>query len=332
MSGKSKQINRYKKYLEEKHARFSVDSNLLEDIVSKATNENIESKERLIHGEVNEVYSITTNNKQDLIVRISRSNKPRFKSEKWAIEQCRKIGVPTPEVLYVESISLDEQKLTFCVEKKLKGTPLRTLLDESKVSKKDAKTIVIEAGQILAKIHSVETNGFGQLVSDGKGVFDTWDKFMLEWNGKKRKYIEESANKIDLDTKFLVKSLKILESHKDLFAKFSPKLLHSDFGPDHIFVNEGKISGIIDFENARGGDGVWDFSWWSFFWNTRPSIRWLEEGYKREAELGEDYDLRLHLGKIKLGLDMVWYYQHENHETGIESAKNKIKENLEYFK
>lgn len=326
---KEEKPNRYQEYLESKHAKFEVDPNLLENVVKKATKSNIGESERLIHGEVNEVYSVTTKSGDAVIVRVSRNEKPKFEAERWAIEQSKKAGVPVPEVLLLDSVEDSGEKLSFCVEKKIEGVSLKSLTDGGKT---DIKPIVVEAGGVLARIHSVKTDGYGELKPEGKGSYDSWEEYMLAWNLKGREHIESSAKAIGLDVKAVRRAMGILEEHKSVFGNIGPHLLHSDYGGDHIFVKNGEISGIIDFENCRGGDIANDFSWWSFYGRNRPPIEWLEEGYKREGNFGDNYDLRLRLGKIKLGLDLVWYYQNENHQTGIDLVKRNLNEDVNSFK
>ncbi|HLC52132.1 MAG TPA: aminoglycoside phosphotransferase family protein [Candidatus Nanoarchaeia archaeon] len=58
--------------------------------------------------------------------------------------------------------------------------------------------------------------------------------------------------------------LKIYKEFLEL-PQFPQKVLtHNDLSDDHIFINNGKIVGIIDFADASLGDPALDFSW---FWN-----------------------------------------------------------------
>lgn len=42
---------------------------------------------------------------------------------------------------------------------------------------------------------------------------------------------------------------------------FSPALTHSDLGPAHLLVHEGKLAGVIDWGDARIGDPALDYAW-----------------------------------------------------------------------
>jgi aminoglycoside phosphotransferase (APT) family kinase protein len=44
-------------------------------------------------------------------------------------------------------------------------------------------------------------------------------------------------------------------------ARFEPVLVHADLGPEHILVNGRRISGVIDWTDARIGDPAIDLAW-----------------------------------------------------------------------
>jgi aminoglycoside phosphotransferase (APT) family kinase protein len=42
---------------------------------------------------------------------------------------------------------------------------------------------------------------------------------------------------------------------------FEPALTHSDLGPSHLLVHEGRLAGVIDWGDARIGDPAIDYAW-----------------------------------------------------------------------
>ena len=42
---------------------------------------------------------------------------------------------------------------------------------------------------------------------------------------------------------------------------FAPALTHSDLGPEHLLVDEGRLVGVIDWGDARIGDPALDYAW-----------------------------------------------------------------------
>jgi aminoglycoside phosphotransferase (APT) family kinase protein len=42
---------------------------------------------------------------------------------------------------------------------------------------------------------------------------------------------------------------------------FEPALIHSDLGPEHLLVRDGRLAGVIDWGDTRVGDPALDYSW-----------------------------------------------------------------------
>lgn len=328
MSGKDIKNDAYRQYLEQRHSKFSVNPSVVESAIKKATGKVIEGKRRIVAGEVNEVYDVKTED-GNLIVRISREEENRFFPEKWAIEKSGEAGVPVPEVLLIDEAEDNDKKMWVVVETKLHGESLDRIADLSEVG---MKQITEQAGEILAKIHSVTTKGFGRVNKDGVGDCDSWKSYMLRsLRPQQVKGTLESAKRAGIATTQIDQALRIIGDNSKLYEGVSPHLLHGDFGPKHILVGEGLITGIIDFENCKSGDPTFDFSWWSYFGKNRPSLDWLKSGYERIAKLPPDFERRVLVGKLRLGMDMIWYYDNEENDSGIRLAKKNLEEDLSYF-
>ncbi len=319
---------KYHQYLEQKHAKFSVNPSVIEDAVRKAIGKEIKENKRIIAGEVNEVYDVQTEN-QNVIVRISREDENGFITEKWAIDAVRKAGVPVPEVLLIDEAEDKDRKVWVAVETKLQGCPLDEI---GNLSEADIKRIVEDAGKILAYIHSVVPQKFGSLSKEGVGNDYTWESYMLGPLGERRiEGLLKSAERAEVPRIQIDSALNVLKENSDIYKNVTPHLLHGDYGPKHILVDKGIITGIIDFENCKSGDCVYDFSWWRYFGKNRPSIEGLRNGYERVSRLPDDFEKRLMLGKLRLGMDMVWYYENEDHKHGLELAKRNLRKDLKYF-
>lgn len=52
-----------------------------------------------------------------------------------------------------------------------------------------------------------------------------------------------------------------LLAETETLAGFEPALTHSDLGPEHLLVREGKLAGVIDWGDARIGDPALDYAW-----------------------------------------------------------------------
>src|SRR5437899_2290113 len=111
----------YEVYLHQKHAKFATSQKIIDRVIYNASGSLPIKTEKIIKGEVNEVYDIRTDDRQDLILRISRGGIEPFEREQWAIDNVKKLGVLVPEILQIKTI---QDGLAVCVMKKINGSPL----------------------------------------------------------------------------------------------------------------------------------------------------------------------------------------------------------------
>ncbi len=321
----------YQSFLENLHGKLNASDNVLEAIVKSSVGFRVKEKRKVVEGEVNEVYDITPTHGENIIVRISREKHNRFEAEKWALDKCRDTGVQVPEIHLISEVETDKEKLHVCVESKIEGVSLQTLIKQNALSQNEIKEITISAGEILSKIHSIKTTGFGEINTFGVGEFETWSEYMLNQD-KKRDQILEEARKIGVDTKLVQQAFAILDKNKDIYEHTDSRLAHSDYGIKHMLIHKDKINGIIDFENCRGADIAYDFSWWNYFGQNRPPVEWLIEGYKKDGNLGENFETRMHLVKIRIALDLLMYYGDTGHSFAKDITVRNLTEDITFFK
>jgi aminoglycoside phosphotransferase (APT) family kinase protein len=200
------------------------------------------------------------------------------------------------------------------------------------LSKDEIKIVVMQAGEILAKIHSITPQKYGKLYEGGVGGHESWKSYMLRPTRLQQvKGLLESAKRAGIPKEQIDLALQILGNHTAVYQDVTPHLLHGDYGPKHILIEDGHITGILDFENSKSGDPIHDFAWWSYFGKNRPPIEWLKEGYEKTRKLPDNFELKLRLGRLRLGMDMIRYFEHEGHELGLEAARVNLKEDLDYF-
>ncbi|AKM83590.1 hypothetical protein A2422_01830 [Candidatus Woesebacteria bacterium RIFOXYC1_FULL_31_51] len=326
MFTKDNSHEKYKQYLKEKHTRFGVSSEVVNDIVTNALGVGVDSLKRIVAGEVNEVYDTKTKD-GNFIVRISRGEENRFLTEKWALNAARDVGVPTPQMFFIDEFENNGTKLKVCIENKLPGVSFNEIIEQEKLSGDQIKRINEEAGVILAKLHSVAPERFGSFIKGGVGSNKTWTDYVLKnYSDKEIENLYISADKIGLSRHQIDRILIILNDNTKVFGTVTPHLLHCDFGPKHYLVRDGEITGIIDFENCKSGDPVYDFAWLDYFGHDN-----LQEGYKKIAEIPNDYKLRISLYGLRISLSLISWYVAEKHITGMEHTKKQIEKYLKYF-
>lgn len=322
--------NTYQEFLEKRHSALNTSDEILGNIVTKVNSSGLRTKNRIIAGEVNEVYEVVPNEGKSLIVRISRAEHVRFPAEKWAIEKCKEVGVPVPNVLLLDTVETGSEKLEICVEEKLEGVPLEELLKKESLSQSEIKDITVQAGQVLSKIHSINIEGFGGIDASGVGKHRTWLDYMLKQN-QKLSIVLEKAQDIGVELDLIEKAFGVLERYKSSYGDTKSRLAHADYGVKHMLIKNKKINGIIDFEYARGTDISYDFAWWNYFGENWTSVDWLIEGYEKNGDLGENFETRMHLVKIRIALGLIPIFEEAGHGFAKEITTKNLAEDIAFF-
>jgi aminoglycoside phosphotransferase (APT) family kinase protein len=233
-----------------------------------------------------EAWSVTTTRGQQLIVRISRHR--NVAAECWAIDRARQAGFPAPRVLWAEgAVSVQER------------VPGRALSDLPDVPADRRRSLLGRVGRLLARLHRIETTGFGSLDAQGRGPFATWDEFVLHEAPRFASLPSPDGARVRLESNLVERALRELTDHLAVFAAAPSRLLHADVALDHIFVDENvELTGVIDFGDASAGDPAFDVARWAVLHEPEWPTRWLLDGYAEEGGLADDIELRLWLHRL----------------------------------
>ena len=105
-------------FILKKQSRYATPKDAIERFLSGATSKRVESLERIFDGVDNEVYAVGFEGQESQFLRIKREGAKSFASEAWAMEQCRKQGVPVPEITLLSEIESEgERRPVMSVEK-----------------------------------------------------------------------------------------------------------------------------------------------------------------------------------------------------------------------
>ena len=213
--------------------------------------------------------------------------------------------------------------LTIAVHDTVEGDSLRSI--EKLISLDNLHRYTVLAGKMLAKIHTIQTKKFGKLNGKGEGYYKTLHEALSE-PLESREDIEKACKQTTIDFQS-VRSL--IEEYKEIILKIrpiKPKLLHCDFGLDHIFVKSDEISGIIDFGDCASGDPVMDIVRWTYFSKPNYQIELLLRGYETVTSITENYHKRKRTYLIFLNLTHLLYYFWDNNIAGLAHVKKKLTE------
>ena len=171
----------YEDYLVNLHSQSSTPEKIISDTIQEVTKKEVVGKTRIIAGESNEVYEIELSDDSHLIIRITIEEDRDFEQEQWAINKCQMLNLPVPNILLIKHLTTENKALHICVQSKLEGEPMeRGSFDFRSMPKDRVRKIIYQAGEVLSKIHSVPTDGFGYLDKNGRGPHKTLADLMSE--------------------------------------------------------------------------------------------------------------------------------------------------------
>lgn len=319
-------VSEYQDYLNTLQAKLQTPEEIIRETISKVTGHKMLEKERIIAGEANEVYKVTLGDKKAVFLRISRNNRREFESEKWAIEQVKKLGVPVPVVIGIDYVISGEEKLELCVQEEMPGEVLkRGKIDFSSFGVDRQRNLINQAGEILSKIHSVKIDGFESINELGKGKYQSFAdviKFSIDCASNLSKLVNPVL---------LEKAVFTLDKRAGNLLCASPVLNHGDYGHKHFMYNDDKIVGILDWGEVGGFFPAYEFARWDYWYGSHIPTEWLIEGYVDRSIFGPDWQEQLRYLRILKGFEVIGCYLENSYPKAVDTALEKLKGDVEYF-
>lgn len=149
----------YARHLAALHAGFEAPAELIAAAAREVSASPIRYKERIVHGEANEVYRITFESQLQVILRIARRAEGVFEKEAWAIGRCRDLGMAVPKVLSLQRLDAEGAPLEFCFLEQLPG---ERLSDSLSLPQETLRAVVCELGKQISRMHAISSDELGQ--------------------------------------------------------------------------------------------------------------------------------------------------------------------------
>jgi aminoglycoside phosphotransferase (APT) family kinase protein len=163
--------------------------------------------------------------------------------------------------------------------------------------------LALEVGSLLARIHLEQTEGYGDLTDPVHLSLDPRISFAMKFE----EGLEECKGHLPDSL------LKICRSHFDkdidlLLSTDGPCIIHRDFRPGNVIIDQGKIQGIIDWSSARGGFAEEDFCPLKFGeWSDHSSCKdAFLDGYAKIRKV-PDYDNILPLLRLSRAIGAIGF-------------------------
>ncbi|MNU73976.1 methylthioribose kinase [compost metagenome] len=304
----------------------------LESIVKRHMGQSIVSSAEMSDGWANTAYSIKLGDDRQVVLKVAPSkDKPLMRCEKnnmrTEVEALRLVGqsgdVPVP-LVYAYDPSGELVPYEYFIMEHIQGTPFNKV--RPSLSPGEIAAIEEEIGVYSRRINTSKGTSFG-LLGDSDGKRQSWTDFFQELIEGVLSDGEEIG--VVFPVPYAEMRQQISRQMDTLDEVKEPCLVHWDLWDGNVFVHEGRVTGIIDFERAFWGDPLIEFYFGRF--SRTPAF---EQGYGRTISTDSERRRRV-LYNFYLDLILVIesyfrQYEDQNHinwtlenfETGYNELKN----------
>ncbi|HZO88043.1 MAG TPA: aminoglycoside phosphotransferase family protein [Chthonomonadaceae bacterium] len=242
---------------------------------------------------------------EDRVVRFQVTELPhhKFRTEKIAYDLLRGSALPVPEVLVLDE-SQTLVPYAFLVTTRLPG---ETVYDSwSGLDSRTREHLAFEAGRYQALLHQHTLPAFGGLSQLAEGGFPTWRAYLEDYTAR---HVRQARNENLLDTATTARIEQLLVGFQPLLGAVTTGcLLHRDYHFENLLQQEGKITGIIDFEWAMSGDPAFDCRIDETLAECAGSVAPFYAGYASISPLSEQHRLKVDFYRLLLCLECIAWW------------------------
>jgi Ser/Thr protein kinase RdoA (MazF antagonist) len=163
--------------------------------------------------------------------------------------------------------------------------------------------LAYKIGTLLGRMHLDRVEGHGDLTDPISLSIDPRIPFTMKFE----EGMDECRDHLPSD--LLANVRRYYDKHIDLLLSTDgPCIVHRDFRPGNIIIDQGKIQGIIDWSSARGGFAEEDFCPLEFGeWSTQHSYKQsFLDGYAKIRKI-PDYQRILPLLRLSRAIGVIGF-------------------------
>jgi aminoglycoside phosphotransferase (APT) family kinase protein len=222
----------------------------------------IEAYKELTEGWFNAAYSIRLNDGLEVVLKLSPptgTKMMRYENDimRVEVEVLQMLGglkqIPVPKVFYYDSSKLLIDCEYFFMEL-IEGQSYKQVKES--LSRADQEAIESELGRYNRLINEIKGDHFGYYAQDGQ-CNRKWSEVFNEMIMDVLRDGQEAGVKLPMDYEWIEKEINNRLPALDIVTE--PRLVDWDLWEGNVFVQDGRIVGLIDFERALWGDSLMEF-------------------------------------------------------------------------
>lgn len=240
-------------------------------------------------------------------------------------------------------LELDQSRLSGFVEQSLghKLPPGGEPLENLKLSESELRQVMVDLGQYLAKLHSIELVKYGPpdeavFNETGKlvGMYDSWYECILDFFNRQSELMDKTLKEEEISGRYwtflspqnrvifldlmakrpLIR--EVIDKHRKIIEAVKPRLLNGNVYLGSIFVKKNSFVGLGDFGQILIGDPVDDLAYFSVMPKGEELTGWVRQGWE-ESIKDQDIEQKLHLYRLLEAYRKIFtrYLKHRYLET-----------------
>lgn len=273
-------------------------------------------------GELSQACVVETPNGSK-VVRFSMHTDEGYRKDLFAYEHFRGKDVPIPKIEEIDQLT---DGTFYAISEKAPGVTL------DKLTSDELKATLPSFIATMNAIHQTPPlgPGYGIILPNGHGKYKTWHESL---DGSQVSNDDDVLDSIPMFERELYD--RIRERIRGQY-KFCPKdvrqLIHRDLGFNNTLAENGRITGVIDWDDAAYGDPLYDVAWQGFWapafsWSNNVDIVGAIKQYYIDGDgLPENFDERINCYKMIIGANCLSFFAKSNQPDSYKFVRNQLLE------
>jgi aminoglycoside phosphotransferase (APT) family kinase protein len=286
-------------------------------------------------GGTNERTFAAKTEKGEFVVRLEGVGGLQLKRAYNAQQRAARLGVSVPRMI-AHNFD-DAQAELWTIEDKVEGRPFYP----DQMGEDEARATAVDLGRQLRAVNSATCDRFGLLPPYPYDSYGAWERVAPEETRKSenltgpvfdsfRTQMEFKKGKIGTALELLGVERKRLSEIEEIYAALTygetPKFCGGDTATSNILVANGKVTALIDWEWAHGGDPAENVAAWSYWNRDQRHLENFLEGYAPENLA--DFRRRVLLHEVAGAINLAHVYSGMKDVAGLRQTKETLERKL----
>lgn len=273
----------------------------------------------IAEGEISQAFSFTSERGAFVIRVLSETNHLKyltFEKDQYASKHFSQRNIPVPQTHELGPL---KDGFFYSITEKALGQTL------DHFTKPEIRRMMPELIRVLDAIHAVEIGDtlFGNWGVHGESTEASWQDFLrIRW--EEFRAHEEKQNGTALLEPDVVAILRARYGELIDYCPNIRQLVHGDYGFNNVLADGRKITAVIDWQESKYGDFLFDVAWLSF-WDTDIGYAEIFRNHYHDRNIAvPNFRERLLCYQLNIGLGALRAYSKANHPKPYEWAKKRL--------